>query len=329
MKVIIYSTKDYETSYLLDANINKHELTITEQSLKLETVKLAKEHDAIVVFACDDVSEPVIQKLHEIGIKFIAIRAAGFDNVALNKAKELGIKCANVPEYSPNAIAEHAVALMLALNRKLLLASKQVHQHNFTVGNLIGFDFNNKTVGIVGTGRIGSIVAKIMHGFGCNLLGYDTEENPELIEKFNLRYVDLKTLCGQSDVITLHLPLNTDTKHLINDKMIEVMKSGVMLINTARGAIIDTEKVIKALKAGKIGYLGLDVYEKEKGVFFYDYSVEKIQDTVLNELINHPDVIITAHQAFATKEALLNLAETTFYNLNQWAQNKKSENELT
>ena len=328
MKTLIYSIKDFERSYLLNQNKMNHELTLIEEPLISDTVALAKGHEAVVVFTGDDVSTTVMQKLHDAGVKYIAIRAVGYDNVDIKTANYLGIKCANVPEYSPYAIAEHAVALMLALNRKLVLADKQVHHHNFTVGNLVGFDLHQKTVGIVGTGRIGSVAAKILHGFGCNLLGYDIEEKKELKEKYNLKYVDLKTLCSSSDIITLNTPLNTATKYMINKDMLDVMKNGVMLINTARGAVINTDHVIEALDSGKIGYLGLDVYEREKGIFFYDFSKNKVKDGVLKKLMGNPNVIITPHQAFATNEALSNIADTTFYNLDKWAQNLNSENEL-
>lgn len=328
MKVIIYSTKDFESSYLLQANKMNHELTFAQEALSVETAVLAKTHEVVVVFTGDDVSTAVVDKLHEAGVKYIAIRAVGYDNIDIKRANELGIKVANVPEYSPYAIAEHAVALMLALNRKLILANKQVNHHNFTVGNLVGFDMHQKTVGIIGTGRTGSVIAKILHGFGCRLLGYDIAENKELAEKYNLEYVDLKTLCLSSDIITLHTPLNTATKYLIAKEMLDEMKHGVMLINTARGAVINTEHVIEALNNGKIGYLGLDVYEKEKGIFFYDYSKHKITDEMLKKLMAFPNVIITPHQAFATHEALTNIADTTFYNLDCWALQNKSDNEL-
>ena len=328
MKIIIYSIKDFERSYLIQANKMNHELTYAEEALSPETAGLAQTHEAAVVFTGDDVSTAVVEKLHAAGVKFIAVRAVGYDNVDINKASDLGIKVANVPEYSPYAIAEHAVALMLALNRKIILADKQVHHHNFSVGNLVGFDLHQKTVGIIGTGRIGNVIARILHGFGCRLLGYDIQENKELAEKYNLQYVDLKTLFRSSDIITLHTPLKTATKYLINKEMLDIMKPGVMLINTARGAVINTEHVIEALENGKIGYLGLDVYEKEKGIFFYDHSKQKIKDDVLKKLMSYPNVIITPHQAFATKEALSNIADTTFYNIDNWAQNKKSANEL-
>lgn len=328
MKIIIYSTKDFECNYLLKANRINHELTCVEEALNLKTAALAQGHEAVVVFTGDDVSTAVVDKLHEAGVKYIAIRAVGYDNIDITRANELGIKVANVPEYSPYAIAEHAVALMLALNRKLILADRQVHHHNFTVGNLVGFDLHQKAVGIVGTGRIGSITAKILHGFGCRLLGYDIQENKQLTEKYNLEYVDLKTLCQSSDIITLHTPLNTATKYLIAKEMLDEMKPGVMLINTARGAVINMEHVIEALENDKIGYLGMDVYEKEKGIFFYDYSKHKVNDEMLKKLMSFPNVIITPHQAFATNEALANIADTTFYNMDCWAQNKNSTNEL-
>ena len=328
MKVIIYSIKDFEKSYFIKANIMNHELTFVEETLNVSTTGLAQTHEAAVIFTGDDVSTEVVEKLYEAGVKYIAVRAVGYDNVDIKKANDLGITVANVPEYSPNAIAEHAVALMLALNRKLILADRQVHQNNFTVTNLVGFDLYQKKVGIIGMGRIGSVIAKILHGFGCRLLGYDIQQNKKLMNKYDIQYVDLKTLCSSSDIITLHTPLNTATKYLINKEMLDLTKQGVMLINTARGAVINTEHVIEALENGKIGYLGLDVYEREKGIFFYNHSNQKIKDDVLKKLMSYPNVIITPHQAFATNEALSNIADTTFYNIDCWAKNENSKNEL-
>ncbi len=329
MKVIIYSIKNFEQSYLQKANKMGHELTYTDEPLNVNTAELAKTYEAVMIFTGDDASTSVIEKLHTNGIKYIAVRAVGYDNVDIKKANELDIKIANVPEYSPYAIAEHAVGLMLALNRKLITADAQVHHNNFTVGKLIGFDLHKKTVGIIGTGRTGSVVAKILNGFGCKLLGYDIKQNKELSEKFGLEYVDLKTLCSSADIITLHAPLNPSTQYLINKKILNEMKPGVMLINTARGAVINTQDVIEAIESGRIGYLGLDVYEKEKGVFFYDHSKEKLSDNMLKTLLSYPNVIITPHQAFATNEALTNIADTTFYNIDCWSQNKRSNNELS
>lgn len=306
-----------------------HELTMVEEALNENTANMAMSHDAAVVFTGDDVSTTVVEKLAKAGVKHIAIRAAGYDNVDQQKAAGLGITVANVPEYSPYAIAEHAVALILALNRKLIVVNKQVYHHNFTVGSLVGFDLHGKTVGIVGTGRIGSVMAKILHGFGCKLTGYDICETKELTEQYGLQYADLKTLLQTSDIITLHTPLNAATRYLINRETINEMKPGVMLINTARRAIMNTEHVIEALESGKIGYLGADVYEKEKGIFFYDYSKNKIQDETLKKLMSLPNVIITPHQAFATREALANIADTTFYNIDCRARGMASPNELS
>ncbi|MEJ6980049.1 2-hydroxyacid dehydrogenase [Pedobacter sp. P351] len=329
MKVLIYSTKDFERSYLISANKMKHELTCVTEALSLETAALGQGFEAVVVFTGDDISTAVVEKLNKVGVKYIAVRAVGYDNVDIKRAGELGMKVANVPEYSPYAIAEHTIALILALNRKLILADKQVHNLNFKVDNLVGFDLHQKTVGIIGTGKIGSVVAKILNGFGCRLLGYDLYENKELIEKYNLEYVDLKTICRLSDIISLHTPLNSATKYLIDKKVLDIMKTGVMIINTSRGAVINTEHIIVALENGKIGYLGLDVYEREKGIFFYDHSLQPLKDEVLKKLMSNPNVIITPHQAFATKDALENIANTTFYNIDSWAQKKKSDNELT
>ena len=329
MKVIFYSTKDYERSYFLNANKGGHELTFIEQALSAGTAALAQQHDVAVVFAGDDVSTAVIEELHVAGVKHIAIRAVGYDNVDISKAHDLGISVANVPEYSPYAIAEHAVSLILSLNRKTILAHTQVQAHNFSVGSLIGFDLHMKTVGIIGTGRTGSVAAKILNGFGCNLLGCDIKENEELVKSYGLKYVSIKDLCKASDIITLHIPLNTATKHLINKELFDTMKPGVMLINTARGAIIKTEDAIAALDNGTIGSLGLDVYEKEKGIFFYDLSKQKMEDEVLINLMDRANVMVTPHQAFATKEALGNISDATFYNVDCWTGGKRSPNEIT
>jgi D-lactate dehydrogenase len=328
MKVIFYSTMDYERSYFLSANKEAHELTFVEETLNIETANLAKNHDAVVIFAGDDGSTAVIEQLYDAGVRHIAIRAVGYDNVDLSKAHDLGIRVANVPEYSPYAIAEYAVSLILSLNRKTILAHTQVHAHNFSVGSLIGFDMHLKTVGIVGTGRTGSIVAKILHGFGCQLVGCDIKENEELVKKYNLKYIPIKDLCRVADIITLHVPLNAATKHLVDKELFDLMKPGVMLINTARGAVINTDHAIDALNKGTIGYLGIDVYEKEKGIFFFDLSKQKMNDDVLINLMSRPNVMVTPHQAFATQEALSNISEVTFYNIDCWSMGKSSHNEI-
>jgi D-lactate dehydrogenase len=329
MRIVIYSCKDFEKNYLVRANNHNQQLTLIPTALNENTAKLAEGQDAVVIFTADVVNAAVLLQLHAAGVKYIAVRAAGYDNVDLKEAARLGFSVANVPAYSPYAVAEHAVALMLALNRKLILANKQVQAADFTVGNLIGFDLYQKTVGIVGTGRIGSVLARIMHGFGCRLLGFDIRQDQELVDNYNLQYTDIKELCRQSDIISLHTPLNAFTKHLINRQLIAYMKPGVMLINTARGAVMNTADVMEALEQGKIGSLGADVYEYEKGIFFHNHSATGIEDNMLKKLIHLPNVIITPHQAFATTEALENIANTTFYNLNCWAAGRRTENELT
>jgi len=329
MKTLFYSTKDYEQSFLDASNANKRESVFTSERLSLQTVKLAEGFDAISIFTGDDASAPVLKALFDIGIRFIAIRAAGYDNVDIEQAKELGIFVANVPEYSPYAIAEHAVALILTLNRKLILANKQVHEHNFTTGNLIGFDLHGKTVGIIGVGKIGSIFAKIMHGFGCRILAYDIYENKEAKEKYNLEYVDLPALCREANIISMHTCLTPGTRHMMNKKLIGLMRRGVMIINTSRGACVNTEDIISSLENGHIGYYGADVYENEAGLFFYDHSGKDLKDEMLAKLLAKPNVLITPHQAFATEDALTNIATTTFENIDSWDKGERSHNELT
>ena len=329
MKILFYSTKDFEQPYLETSNFRKEETVFIKEALGLQTADRAKGFDTVSIFTGDDASSAVLEALHKNGVRFIAIRAAGYDNVDLKKATELGIVVANAPEYSPYAIAEHAVALILALNRKIITADKQVHQQNFTTSNLVGFDLNRKTIGIIGVGKIGGVFAKIMHGFGCRLLGYDIKENRELKDKYGLEYVDLPALCREANIISVHTCLTPGTKYMINKKLIGLMQRGVMLINTSRGGCVNTVDVIEALKNGHIGYYGADVYENERGVFFYDHSAKELKDAMLKELLAMPNVLITPHQAFATQEALSNIAITTFNNIECWKNNKRSKNELT
>lgn len=283
---------------------------------------------AIAIFTADDASANIIASLSHLHIQFIAIRAAGYDNVDLAAAEQFGIRVANVPEYSPYAIAEHAMAMILAMNRQLLLAHQQVSKQNFTIENLIGFDLHGKKAGIIGTGRIGAVMAKILHGFGCEILAYDLHRNIRLENDYQVTYTGLETLCSKCDIISLHTPLNKSTQHLINEAMLEKMKPGVMIVNTARGAIIDTSSLLKYLENGRIGYLGMDVYEFEKGIFLLDHSGERIADSLLTKLISLPNVMVTPHQAFATHEALTNIAETTFFNLHCWATQRFSRYEI-
>jgi D-lactate dehydrogenase len=252
----------------------------------------------------------------------------GVDHIDIDKAKEAGIRVANVPHYSPHSVAEHSVALMLALNRHLIPAHYKARDYNFLLDGLVGFDMNNKTIGIIGAGEIGSVSARILHGFGCKLLIYDVEENEELTKKYDAKYVDMDYLCSNSDIITIHAPLTEDTKHLINKDSIDKMKDGVMIINTGRGGVCKTEDLIEGLKNEKIGSLGIDVYEYEKGLFFEDHSREVIKDDLFVRLMGFKNVLITAHQAFLTREALQENIDTTLATLRKWSNGDNSENEV-
>jgi len=314
MKVAIFSAHGFEKEYLEKANAGRRELVYLDTRLNAQTALLAKGCEAVCLFVNDDASAKVLHLLAQNGVKYLALRSAGFNHVDLDAAKKLNLRTARVSEYSPYAIAEHAVALMLALNRKLIRANRRVTDLNFSLDGLVGFDMNGKTVGIVGTGKIGSVLAKILHGFGCRLLGYDPMQNPD-VTPYGLTYTDLDTLFRESDIISLHLPLNPKTRYIINADSISGMKRGVMIINTSRGGLVHTKNVVKALKSGQIGSLGLDVYEEEQALFFEDHSEDILQDDTIARLITFPNVLITSHQAFLTDTALRNIAETTFYNL--------------
>lgn len=330
MKVLMYSTKDYERPYLLEANKDNIKTDITSVALTMNTVKMANGYSAVSVFTGDDVSAQVLQKLHEYGIRFIAVRSVVCDNVDLVVAEKLGIRVANVPAYPPHAIAEHTVALILALNRKLIRANQQVRKYNFSIDDLVGLDLYGKTVGIIGMGRVGRAVARILDGFGCRLLAHDITPDPVFSEALSVTYESLDTICREADIITLHVPLTDRTKYLINRQRIALMKKGVMLINTSRGAVINTADVLKGLESGSIGYFGADVYEHEHDLFFHDYSDNLIKsDAVLNRFLELPNVLITPHQSFATRETVQRIAEDTFYNIGCFAHNIVSQNELT
>ncbi len=328
MKTAVFSTHRFEKDYLLQANLQKHELKLLEVQLNNATVALAEGCKAASIFVNDDASADVLHELKNQGVEFLALRSAGYNHVDLAVAKKLNIRVARVPDYSPYAVAEHSVALMLALNRKLIRAHNRVRELNFTLDGLVGFDMHGKTLGLIGTGKIGSVIAKIMNGFGCKIIANDLYENKELIEKYNVKYNDCETLCASSDIISLHLPLTPHTRHIINKKCIDKMKHGVMLINTSRGALINTQDVIDGLKSGRIGYLGIDVYEEEGGLFFEDHSEDILQDDIIARLMSFNNVLITSHQAFLTSTALENIALTTMHNLNCFEKNIISENEL-
>jgi len=329
MDTIIYSTHKFEKEFLIRANAGKHDLKFLELPLNIETAHLAADARAVSIFVNDDASEKVLEKLHIAGIRFITLRSAGFNNVNLQKARQSGIRTARVPAYSPYAVAEHAVALMMALNRKLIRANNRVHELNFSLDGLTGFDMNGKTAGIIGTGKIGEVVVKILHGFGCNILAVDQLENDQLKMKYDVRYTDYDTIYKMSDIITLHVPLTQETRYLINKESIQKMRTGVMLINTSRGPLVNTKHVIAGLKTGQIGYLGLDVYEEEAGLFFEDHSEDILQDDVISRLLTFRNVLITSHQAFLTQSALENIADATIYNLDCFEKDIDCKNELT
>ncbi|GAB1541243.1 2-hydroxyacid dehydrogenase [Scytonema sp. NUACC21] len=328
MKVAVFSTKAYDRQFLEAANAqNQHELVFFEPRLDRDTAILAAGFPAVCVFVHDQADAPTLELLASRGTRLLALRCAGFNNVDLKVAAELGMTVVRVPAYSPYAVAEHAVGLILSLNRKIHRAYSRVREGNFSIDGLLGFDLHGRTVGIIGTGKIGQIVGQIMKGFGCHLLAYDVYRNPE-VETLGARYVELSELFANSDIITLHCPLTPQTHHLINTQAIEQMKPGMMLINTSRGALIDTKAVIGGLKSGKIGYLGIDVYEQESDLFFEDLSDEIIQDDVFQRLITFPNVLITGHQAFFTEEAVRNISETTIANITDFEQGRPCPNEI-
>jgi D-lactate dehydrogenase len=328
MNVTVFSTKSFERPYLSEAAGSTHALRFVEARLTPETAALAQDTEAVALFTADDASAPVLELLHAQGVRFLTIRATGHDQVDLARAQQLGLRVANVPDYSPYAIAEHTIALMLALNRKLCQADRQLRAYDFRLDDLVGFDLHGKTVGIVGLGHIGGIVAGILHGFGCQLLGYDPQPNPRFTEQFGLTYTTLEELCAQSDILTLHAPMTPHAPYLIDSATLCRMKTGVMLINTSRGAELDTAAALAALDSGQLGYLGLDVYERERELFFEDHSQQPPTDALFARLLTYPNVLITGHQAFLTQEALRNIAATTRQNLDSWAAGKPSANEL-
>ncbi len=327
MRIAVFSDKPYWHRYLTEANeAFGHDLTFIEPALNRQTVALAAGYPAVCVFVHDQVDASVLRTLREGGTELVALRCAGFNNVDLHAAAEVGIKVVRVPAYSPHAVAEHAVALVTALNRKIHRAYARVREGNMALAGLIGVELYGKTVGILGTGRIGAIVGQIMHGFGCRILAYDPFPNEEM--KRFAEYVSLDRLAAESDVITLHCPLTPETYHLVDEEWLKKVKRGCMIINTSRGALIDTRAVIHALKTERIGSLGLDVYEEEADLFFEDLSGRVIQDDVFARLLTFPNVIITAHQGFFTEEAVGQIAETTLDNVRQFEESQPLVNEV-
>ncbi|MBO9562164.1 MAG: 2-hydroxyacid dehydrogenase [Niastella sp.] len=326
MKIAFFSTQSYDRNYFNRYNTG-HELVFFEAPLNEQTVNLATGFTAICAFVNDQLNTAVINQLAAQGIKFIALRCAGYNNVDLAAAKAHNIPVVRVPAYSPYAVAEHAVALILTLNRKTHKAYNRVREGNFSLERLTGFDLHGKTVGVIGTGKIGQVFAGIMQGFGCRVLAFDVIANRDM-EAQGVEYLPLVKLLPQCDIISLHCPLNDQTKHIIGPLTLNMMKDGAMLINTSRGALIDTKAAIEALKTGKLGYLGIDVYEQEEKLFFHNLQDEIIHDDTIMRLMSFPNVLVTAHQGFFTDEALTQIAQTTIQSINDFEQGKPLSNKI-
>lgn len=322
MKIAIFNIKDYEKSLFTTIG-HKHNLVCVPEALSVATIERAKGCDGICCFVTDCLNTDVINALASYGIKLIALRSSGFDHVDLAAARLAGITVVRVPKYSPEAIAEFAVALILLLNRKIVKSYLNGLDNNFSLDGLVGFNLYEKTVGVIGTGNIGTAFVKIMNGFGCRLLAFDPEPN-DICRNLNVNYVSLDYLLRESDIISLHCPLNDQTMHLMDEKAYAKVKKNAMLINTGRGALCDTQALIKALESGRLGFAGLDVYENEQGLFFKDHSGEIIHDELFLKLRSLPNVIITPHQAFLTQEAITNIVKTTVSNITAFEQGNPS-----
>jgi D-lactate dehydrogenase len=324
MKIAFFSTQPYDKEYFERYN-KQHQITFFDAPLNEQTVNLATGAEVICAFVNDKLNAAVLKALADMGIKLIAQRCAGFNNVDLAAAKESNITVVRVPAYSPHAVAEHALALIMTLNRKTHKAYNRVREGNFSLDRLTGFDLFGKTVGIIGTGKIGQCFAHIMLGLGCKVLAFDIIANKDL-EAAGIEYLPLMDVLEQSDIVSLHCPLTEQTKHLINTDTLGMMKDGSMLINTSRGALIDTKTAITALKTGKLGYLGIDVYEQEEKLFFHDLSENIIEDDIMMRLMSFPNVLITAHQGFLTEEALTQIALITLQNVSDFEEGKSLKN---
>ncbi|WP_312226820.1 2-hydroxyacid dehydrogenase [Pseudescherichia sp.] len=328
MKLAVYSTKQYDKKYLQQVNESyQYDLEYFDFLLTEKTAKTAHGCDGVCIFVNDDGSRPVLEELKKQGVKFIALRCAGFNNVDLDAAKELGLRVVRVPAYSPEAVAEHAVGMMMTLNRRIHRAYQRTRDANFSLEGLTGFTMHGKTAGVIGTGKIGIAALRILKGFGMRLLASDPYPSAAALE-LGVEYVDLPTLFANADVITLHCPLMEDNYHLLNRNSFAQMKDGVMIINTSRGGLIDSQAAIEALKTQKIGALGMDVYENERDLFFEDKSNDVIQDDIFRRLSACHNVLFTGHQAFLTAEALISISETTLENLRQLENDGQCPNAL-
>lgn len=328
MKIAVFSTKPYDSQFLEKANEHYgYELVFIESHLNHITASLSKGFDAVCVFVNDDLNLDTLSVLSASGVRWIALRCAGFNNVDLESVERFGIQVVRVPEYSPYAVAEHAVALLQCLNRKLHRAHNRVREGNFSLNGLLGFDLHGKTVGVIGTGKIGQVFVRIMKGFGCPVLAYDPYPSDQCI-KDGAEYVELDDLLGRSDIVSLHCPLNKQTEHIIDESAVSKMKDGVVLLNTSRGGLMDSLALIRGLKSGRIKGLGLDVYEEEENLFFEDLSNHVIQDDVFVRLMTFPNVLITSHQAFFTTNAMEKIAEVTLSNLKLLANGENCPNRV-
>lgn len=318
MKIAFYNTKQYDQEYFDNANKDgNHQINYFSSHLNLESTSLISDEKVVCAFINDNLNPEVLQRLKDLGVELIALRSAGFNHVDISAAKQLSLPVVRVPAYSPYAVAEHAVALLLCLNRGIHRAHNRIREGDFSLRNLMGFDLHGKTVGIIGTGKIGQTFAKIMLGFGCNVIAFDVKQNNQCVS-WGVNYVTLDHLLAHSQIISLHCPLTPQTYHLIDNNALEKMRDGITIINTSRGKLVDTKAIINGLKKGKVGMLGLDVYEEEEALFFEDFSAQGIQDDVLARLTTFPNVIITSHQGFLTQEAMFNIATTTLSNIDQF-----------
>lgn len=328
MKIAVFSTRPYDREFMSAANAKAaHRLCFFDAALGLETCALAAGHEAVCIFVNDTADVGVLEALAAGGTRLVALRCSGFNNIDLKAAARLGLKVVRVVAYSPYSVAEHAVALLLTVNRKIHRAYNRTRDSNFELDGLMGFDLHGKTVAVVGTGRIGRVFSKIMCGFGCEVLGHDKYPSAEFAV-LGARYADLAEICAKADIISLHCPLTPETHHIVNADMLSRLKRGALLINTSRGGLVETEAVVEALKSGQLGGLALDVYEQEADLFYRDWSSTVVSDDVFERLLSFPNVIVTGHQAFFTREAITTICQTTIDSLSEFAAGRTLSNEL-
>lgn len=328
MKIAVFSARPYDREFMSAANAKAaHQLCFFDAALELETCALAAGHEAVCIFVNDTADAGVLEALAAGGTRLVALRCSGFNNIDLKAAARLGLKVVRVVAYSPYSVAEHAVALLLTVNRKIHRAYNRTRDSNFELDGLMGFDLHGKTVAVVGTGRIGRVFSKIMCGFGCEVLGHDKYPSAEF-EVLGARYADLAEICAKADIISLHCPLTPETHHIVNADMLSRLKRGALLINTSRGGLVETEAVVEALKSGQLGGLALDVYEQEADLFYRDWSSTVVSDDVFERLLSFPNVVVTGHQAFFTREAITTICQTTIDSLSEFAAGRTLSNEL-